>query len=135
MKRVKLNWAAAALLLGFAGLASGCDSGCYECEAEVAVVIEEEYGPVYRHSTAVFVRDVDGYSLGGAEVELVIAGVPEQRFIGITDEDGEVWFTFDAPADVVVMAYACAPEYECNAADIGTVAGGGYLAIQVVLPY
>lgn len=123
-------------LLTVAGLmtVSGCDSGCYDCtvDAEVAVVIEEQ-GPVYHHGVEVHVNDVYGYSLGGASVELTVAGVPEQRFAAITDPDGCARFYFEAPAGVAVLAYVCAPAYECDASDIGTVEGGGNLQIMVSL--
>lgn len=115
-------------------LFSGCDSECGDCsvETEVAVVVEEQ-GPRYRHYVEVHVADHHGYSILGASVDLTVAMVPEQRIYGTTGSDGLARFYFDALADVVVMAYACAPGYECNASDIGTVAGGGSLFIHVEL--
>jgi len=113
---------------------AGCDSSCGDCpvEAEVAVVIEEQ-GPYYRHTVDVYVSDIDGFSLGGVDVDLTIAMVPEQRMVASTTPDGYARFYFDAPADVLVMAYVCAPDYECNASDVGTITGGGSLLIQVEL--
>ncbi|HMO49623.1 MAG TPA: hypothetical protein PKE26_03120 [Kiritimatiellia bacterium] len=113
---------------------TGCDGDCGGCGPEVAVVIDAPAPVVvYPYGLAVVVSDRAGFTLGGASVDLVVAMVPEKRFSAVTGRDGVAWFYFDAPPDVVAIAYACAPGYACNASDVGTRPDRYDLRIQVVL--
>ncbi|HMP91064.1 MAG TPA: hypothetical protein PJ991_12745 [Kiritimatiellia bacterium] len=114
-------------------LLAGCEGGgCYDCGVEV-VIGDPACCPHNSYELAVTVGDSLGYTLGGATVELVVAGVPEQRFYATTDRNGVAYFRFDALPDVAAIAYACAPGYQCNAVDIGTSPRSGRLAMRVVL--
>jgi len=125
------------LTVGLVGLLviTGCQGeGCYNCDSG-PVVVETSCCNHYAYRLDVTVSDTLGFTLGGATVELVVATVPEQRFFASTDRDGVARFFFDSPSDVVAIAYACAPGYECNASDIGTRPDHGNLFIDVVLNF
>ena len=106
------------------------------CEGSTTVVITDEPCCIRNsYQLAVTVSDTLGYTLGGAEVELVVATVPEQRRFARTDRNEVAIFHFDAPPDVVAIAYACAPGYQCNASDVGTRPDRSHLDIFVVLRF
>ena len=123
------------LLLVVVGVTAGCDDDCDTCHEKTVVVETPCCGNVYPYRLDVRVQDNLGYTLGGASVELIIATVPEQRYISTTRSDGIAVFYFEAPPDVVAIAYACAPGYVCNAADIGTTPAYGELFLNVVLSF
>lgn len=135
MKMQTRRWVPAVGLMLVIGLASGCDDDCGGCHDSAVVIETPCCENVYPYRLDVRVQDTVGYTLGGATVELVVAAVPEQRYVTTTRSDGIAVFYFDAPPDVVAIAYACAPGYQCNAADIGTTPAYGELFINVVLSF
>jgi hypothetical protein len=128
-------WFCVVSMLAVIGMTTGCDDDCGDCHDKTVVVETPCCGNVYPYRLDVRVQDTLGYTLGGASVELIIATVPEQRYISTTRSDGIAVFYFEAPPDVVAIAYACAPGYECNAADIGTTPAYAELFLNVVLRF
>lgn len=116
-----------------AGLASGCDEDCGGCGSATVVVETPCCENLYPYLLRVRVQDVYGFTLVGATVEVVVAAVPEQRLVATTGGGGEAVFAFEAPPDVVVIAYACAPGYACNAGEIITSPAYGEYRLSVTL--
>jgi len=117
-------------------LLTGCNvSGSYKDDDK-----EVDFGrgcciDLFTYKTDVLVSDTSGFRLAGATVELTVATVPEQRFVGKTDRDGFARFFFDSLPGVTAVAFACAPGYECNASDMGTTSESFDLFINVVLTF
>ncbi|HMO03742.1 MAG TPA: hypothetical protein PKC67_03375 [Kiritimatiellia bacterium] len=116
---------------------TGCDDDrCHDCR-QSPVVVETvccDGGPVqlpYRLEVAV--RDTAGYWLGGATVEVIVATVPEQRFVLTTRSDGVATLFLEAPAGATIVVYTCAPGYRCRAADVLTSPSHPDLALVVTL--
>lgn len=114
----------------------GCDDdGCHDCHQPVVVeTVCCDGGPVllpYRLEVAV--RDTDGYWLGGANVEVIVAGTPEQRFVLTTRNDGVATLFLEAPAGVTVVVYTCAPGYRCRMADVVTSPSLPDIALVITL--
>lgn len=136
MKRKRLGvrpFFAMVLSLLTALVLSGCNGDdCGSCGAEVVVEVPCCEG-VYPYQADILVSDVMGYRLAGAPVELYVATVPEQHYSSVTDGDGFARFYFDAPPGVTVIAYACAPYYDCNASDAVTGVESSSIFLNVVL--
>lgn len=125
---------ASALLALLLAAGAGCEEYCGTCGDPGPVVIVEPAGvPIYRYGVEVVVSDPAGFAVPGADVELIVAAVPETRFYGYTDGYGRAWFDVDAPTDVTLVAYVSAPGYASDAGDIGTYAGAQILHIPVCL--
>lgn len=131
MNRAARRWGGVALALW--GLAlCGCEEDyCGGCgDPPPAVVVVE---PAYPYRVEVYVADPAGFAVAYADVELIVATVPERRVSGFTGYDGVAWFEVDASPGVTLVAYASAPGFESNAGDIGTYAGAQVLHIGVCL--
>jgi len=125
-----------AVVVAMALGAGGCDGEGYATVGYVDPV-DPLYDPCcysdpYYYTVEVFVG-AGRWVVPGAEVELVVASVPERRYYGYTDEYGFAYFEVEAYPDVTLVAYACAPGYYCDAADIGIVAGMEFVALSVTL--
>ena len=125
---------AAALLAMVLAAAPGCDEDGGTCGPyDPVVIVEEECGPCYPYAVEVVVSDPAGYAVAGADVELIVAAVPEVRMYGYTDLYGRAWFEATAAPGVMLVAYVSAPGYLGDAGDVGTYAGVQVLHIPVVL--
>lgn len=134
MKGLMQRWMAAAGSLAMAILLMGCDgSVCVECDGPSgAVVVEDCCGEVYPYGVDVFVIDpATGAGVYNAEVELIVATVPEQRYLAATDPDGFVRFAVEAPVDAVAVASACHPAYPCGSGDVVFPVGGTEVALFI----
>ena len=121
MRRHMQRWMALAGALALPVVLTGCDGEvCVECDGPSgAVVIEDCCGEVYPYGVDVFVIDpVTGAGVHDADVELIVATVPEQRHVATTDPDGYVRFAVEAPVDSVAVAYACHAAYPCGSGDV-----------------
>lgn len=132
----KLGRPAASVVIALAlAAASGCEEdygGPYGHAAPVVFVEPDTY-PAYRYSVEVVVADPAGFAVSYADVELIVAAVPEARLFGYTDFDGRAWFEVDAAPGVTLVAYVSAPGFVSDAGDIGTYAGAQVLHIPVCL--
>jgi len=138
---MKLNfyaWIKVCGALALLASTAGCDDDdCGSCHDDAPVVVAEApcCAGLYPYRLDVRVQDTLGYTLGGASVEVIVAVVPEQRYVSSTRPDGIAVFYFEAPPDVTAIAYTCAPGYQCNAADIGTTPATSELFINVILAF
>jgi hypothetical protein len=115
-------------------VAGGCEEYCDTCgDSEPVVIVEPDTYPAYRYSVEVVVADPAGFAVGYADVELIVAAVPEARLFGYTDFDGRAWFEVDTVPGVTLVAYVSAPGFVSDAGDIGTYAGAQVLHIPVCL--
>ena len=115
-------------------VAGGCEEYGDSCdEPAPAVIVEPEAYPAYRYSVEVVVADPAGFAVGYADVELIVAAMPEARLFGYTDFDGRAWFEVDTFPGVTLIAYVSAPGFVSDAGDIGTYAGAQVLHIPVCL--
>jgi hypothetical protein len=115
--------------------ASGCedDYGGSCGDTPTAVIVEPDTYPACRYSVEVVVADPAGYAVAYADVELIVAAVPETRLFGYTDYNGRAWFEVDAAPGVTLVAYVSAPGFASDAGDVGTYAGAQVLHIPVCL--
>lgn len=137
IRRAVRGWLA--LLAGLVAAAgAGCDGGGeavveYSSGADV-VIAGDCCDETYDYMVEVLVS-FEGWAVPGAEVELIVAAVPERRYVGYTDDYGVAVFAIEAPPDVALVAYACAPGYGCGAGDVGTLAELYLLGIAVELVF
>ncbi|MFH0878381.1 MAG: hypothetical protein V2A34_01580 [Lentisphaerota bacterium] len=128
------KWIPALALSVCALFLSACEEDCHDCHGEDVAVYEPERGPVlYPYMVEVNVLDARGAAVPYADVELIVAAVPETRLRGQADRHGTAFFQIYAEFDVAVIAYASAPGYGSQAADIGTRPDTDYLNIAVFL--
>lgn len=137
IRRVARAWSPLLAAL-MAASGTGCDGGGeavveYSGGAEV-VIARDCCDETYDYIVEVLVA-FEGWVVPGAEVELIVAAVPERRYVGYTDGYGVAVFAIEAPADVTIIAYACAPGYGCGAGDVGTLAELYHLGIAVDLAF
>lgn len=131
--RTRWRWGGLALAALLALGTSGCDDeACVSCDA--VVVVEDCCGTVADFTVEVFAIDArTGAGIPGAEIDLIVASPPEQRFLAVTDPDGFVRFGFAAPVDSVAVAYACAGGYPCNGGEVALSLGDGPLVLFIEL--
>ena len=121
------------LVAGCLGL-TACDDDCSTCHEETVIVDDGPCCAVYYpYLVEVQVYSRHGIPIPYADVELIVAMVPETRLWGMSDGYGSAFFQIEAPPDVAVVAYAEAPGHGGNASDIGTHADTDYLLITVFL--
>ena len=115
-------------------VAGGCEEYGDSCDdPALAVIVEPDTYPAYRYSVEVVVADPAGFAVAYADVELIVAAVPEARLFGYTDYDGRAWFEVDTAPGVTLVAYVSAPGFASDAGDVGTYAGAQVLHIPVCL--
>ncbi|HMP73040.1 MAG TPA: hypothetical protein PKE55_07230 [Kiritimatiellia bacterium] len=122
------------------GVALGM-AGCHTSETGVivrtpAVVVVDEFccvEPWYPYVVEVVVVDRQGFGVAGAEVELILASVPERRYLGVAGYDGVAVFPVESRPGVVAIAYACAGGFGCDAMDIGLRADRSHYRLLVRL--